>query len=185
MDEKRLAQIEVRAAAATPGPWRHESFPSGTEYVHMRNASSKDGPRVFGPDKSDQDGHIGAHMTLCNVPAFQVLTGETEQQLDAEKRANAAFIARSRQDVVDLVAEVRRLRGQGGPPQVEESDVSYREKSVALMLEAAEELRQDLIDGCRFDDAMVVRDLIHYVKRAQETDPGRREAGGDTGKAAE
>lgn len=107
-----LQAIEKRLAAATPGPWKHESFPSGTEYVHMRNASCKDGPRISGPDHSDQDGHVGAHMNLYNVAAFAALTGETEEKLVQEKRANAEFIAHAREDVELLLQEVRRLRGE-------------------------------------------------------------------------
>lgn len=114
MTSDELDAIERRAAAATRGPWRHDSFPSGTEYVHMRNASSKDGPRILGPDHSDQDGHVGAHMSLHNVPAFEALTGETEGQLEREKCANAEFIAHAREDVPRLVAEVRRLRALAG-----------------------------------------------------------------------
>src|SRR3990172_3884430 len=110
MTLEELNAIERRAAAASPGPWKHESFQSGTEYVHMRNASSKDGPRIFGPDRSEQDGHVGVHMFLHNVPAFLALTGETEEQLEREKRANAEFIAHAREDIPKLVDDVKRLR---------------------------------------------------------------------------
>jgi hypothetical protein len=109
-----LDHIEALAADATPGPWRHDSFGSGTEYVHMRQASGKGGPRIMGPDHSDQDGHVGAHMYLHNVPAFSVLTGESEVRLEREKTANAAFIAVAREAVPLLVAEVRRLRRKLG-----------------------------------------------------------------------
>ena len=105
-----LSEIEARAAAATPGPWEHMSYPSGTEYVHMRHASGRSGPRIMGPDHSDQDGHVGAHMNLYNVSAFTALTGETEIMLEREKTANAEFVAHAREDVPRLVAEVRRLR---------------------------------------------------------------------------
>lgn len=77
----------------TPGPWRLECYQSGTVYVHMRNASGKSGPRIMGPDHSDQDGHVGAHMFLHNVPAFKALTGETEADLEAERLANGKLIA--------------------------------------------------------------------------------------------
>lgn len=107
-----LSAIEKRLVEATAGPWLHESFESGTEYVHMRYASCKNGQRVFGPDKSDQDGHVGAHMHLYNVPAFAALTGETTEHLTKEKWANAEFIAHSRQDVELLVLEVHRLRAE-------------------------------------------------------------------------
>lgn len=107
MTHEELERIKVRAAQATKGPWEHISFGSGTEYVRMRDASGK-GPPILGPDKSEQDGHIGAHMHLYNVPAFQVLTGESEDVLVREKSANAEFIAHSRQDVDGLMAEVER-----------------------------------------------------------------------------
>lgn len=110
MAELDLDAIEKRLAEATPGPWKHESFPSGSEYVHMRNASGKEGPRIMGPDHSDQDGHVGAHMFLYNVAAFAALTGEHEKMLEQEKWGNAEFIAHAREDVELLVLEVRRLR---------------------------------------------------------------------------
>jgi len=112
MTRKELDEIERRASAATSGPWQHESFPSGTEYVHMRFASGKRGPAIFGPDKSDQDGHVGAHMNLYNVPAFRTLTSETEEDLHREKAANAEFIAHAREDVPRLLAEVHALQAK-------------------------------------------------------------------------
>lgn len=108
MTHEELERIKVRTARATRGPWEHISFGSGTEYVKMRNASGKNGGAIIGPDHSDQDGHVGAHMFLFNVPAFQVLTGESEDALVREKSANAEFIANSRQDVDGLLAEVER-----------------------------------------------------------------------------
>lgn len=118
LTERELSEIDARLAAATPGPWRWDSFGSGTEYVHMRNASGRTGPRIMGPDHSDQDGHVGAHMFLHNVSAFQALTGEDERGLEREKAANAEFIAHARDDVPRLLAEVRRLRVRlgGGRP---------------------------------------------------------------------
>ena len=112
MTNAELDAIEKRMAEASPGPWTHDSYPSGTEYVHMRHASGKSGPRIMGPDGTDQDGHVGAHMSLYNVPAFVALTGEQEEKLVLEKWGNAEFIAHSRQDVPALVAEVRRLKAQ-------------------------------------------------------------------------
>ena len=77
----------------TPGPWTVKYYPSGTIYIHMRNASGKDGPTLKGSDFSDQDGHVGAHTFLHNVPAFEALRGETEDQLREERVANAVLIS--------------------------------------------------------------------------------------------
>ena len=77
----------------TPGPWRVEIYQSSTVYIHMRNASGKSGPAIMGPDFTDQDGHVGAHTFLHNIAAFKALTGETEEDLYAERIANACLIA--------------------------------------------------------------------------------------------
>lgn len=107
MDQKRINEIKARLAKATLGPWIHTSFDSGTEYVTMRDV----GKGFLDPDKADASGSLGARVELHNVPAFEVLQGETEEKLEEEQRANAEFIAHARQDVEDLVAEIERLRG--------------------------------------------------------------------------
>lgn len=140
MTEDRLKEIEALAALATPGPWKSISYGSGTEYVHMRHASAKDGPAILGPDQSDQDGHVGAHMNLYNVPAFRALTGETEEALIQEKRMNARFIANARQDVPDLVAEVRRLQGALESAKAHADAASDSNNCRGADLEAAENL---------------------------------------------
>ena len=93
----------------TPGPWTVEMFPSGSVYIHMRKASGKNGPAIFGPDFSDQDGHVGAHTFLHNVSAFKALTGETEEQLHEERVANAYLIAAA----PDLLEALKGLKENG------------------------------------------------------------------------
>lgn len=84
MTDDELSQIEARANAATPGPWREirRDDPScAAEYV------------IAGADD------ISVACTSCNG---EYCTGMTD--------ADCAFIAAARTDVPALVAEVRRLR---------------------------------------------------------------------------
>lgn len=83
MDEERLAEIEARANAATPGPWEagESAFDSST------GGGSCLG--VFAPTK------YSPRALLAN---------------EVFDEADAAFIAHARADVPDLVAEMRRLR---------------------------------------------------------------------------
>lgn len=89
-----------RAGKASEGPWKHESFQSGSEYVGMRNALPG---RPFNPDHSDANGYMGAHMFLYNAPKFK----ESYELLKVEKNNNAEFIAHARTDVPELA---RRLK---------------------------------------------------------------------------
>lgn len=90
MGGQRLAEIEARANAATPGPW-----------------SSEDGPRVL-----DSEGFES--ITVWVVRGLRTATLALIRHMAgtyaSERDANAAFIAHARQDVPELVAEVKRLR---------------------------------------------------------------------------
>jgi hypothetical protein len=84
LSEDDLAQIERRIAAASPGPW--------TAFY---------GPGIGGDDfirVSEQDGEPDMYVSRDREPAAE---------------ADLEFIAEARQDVPRLLAEVRRLRGQG------------------------------------------------------------------------
>jgi hypothetical protein len=81
MTPERLAEIEARTEAATPGPWFADS--------HVVD---------FGrPYRSD-----------VYVP-FAVVHAHADHRT-RQQEINAAFIAHARADVPDLVAEVHRLR---------------------------------------------------------------------------
>lgn len=88
MSPEQLAEIEARAAAATPGPWEVAGAGGlrGTDEYFVR----------MGEDDAYNDVAIASDI-------FDPIYNEIS-------KANAAFIAHARADVPALVAEVRRLR---------------------------------------------------------------------------
>lgn len=90
MDEKRLAEIEGRVAKASPGPWTEGGAHGGRFRDEL-----VDGPNSRGDPE---------------FPVWPIIRSCSSQ--DAWERwdaGNRAFVAHARQDVPDLVAEVRRL----------------------------------------------------------------------------
>lgn len=81
MTPAELDEIEARAAAATPGPWRPGTSEKGS---------------VFSPFALALEGPNGERNLLRLNPNFRVVE-------------DAVFIAAARADVPALVAEVRRL----------------------------------------------------------------------------
>lgn len=107
MNEAKLREIEERARAATPGPWRWWTSNS------FRRLSS---------DATGKDGDV-AH-------AF---THPVDRHPDISIReADQAFIAHARGDVPALVAEVRRLQAE-----VQARDESLRIALTPETLDAA------------------------------------------------
>lgn len=93
---ERLAEIEARAIAATPGPLRyHSNARPGMEAssVTLRVASDMPYPTV-------------AHLEIFNSDV-----GKPENAPQPE--ANGRLFANAREDVLALCAEVRRLRRDG------------------------------------------------------------------------
>ncbi|MFE4478597.1 MULTISPECIES: hypothetical protein [Streptomycetaceae] len=92
LSEEELSAIELRAGAATPGPWvaRLETRQGigGASFVQLR------------PDAPQDDEF---HLT-------RTTDGRTRTGPDPATDADLDFIAAARQDVPRLVAEVRRLR---------------------------------------------------------------------------
>ena len=82
LDEKRLSEIEARANAATPGPW----FPAGNANGYWVECGEK-----------GEDGE--RNQWIANIDSAV-----------KHERPDAAFIADARQDIPELLAEVRRLR---------------------------------------------------------------------------
>lgn len=82
MDEETLREIEKRAKAATPGPWESHDTEDGNWFVSM-------------PD----DG---------KATKLHLWFGDMEI-VEGQDLHNADFIARAREDVPALIAEVRRL----------------------------------------------------------------------------
>jgi hypothetical protein len=123
MNEERLAEIETRLGEATPGPWRHGSIGNllgswgGTDVLA---SEEKDASEV--PDLPHIEGLTGCRIvhTYSITKPYQHVTERTPDE-DGERRewtewlcrseADARFLAHARQDVEDLLAEVRRLKG--------------------------------------------------------------------------
>lgn len=97
MNEGRLKEIEARCEAATPGPWVSLGEPVHSSCV-ATSIEGPDGAVVIAPARCD------------NNPA----TGEPMGDFLDMNEADEIFIVHSRQDVVDLLREVRRLREQKG-----------------------------------------------------------------------
>lgn len=89
MTDEELAEIEARAAKATPGPW------------------------VVAPWDGDE-GNVRLTVTVGpDAGGWMVADGDWHGPGDAphDREANAAFMAAARADVPALLAEVRRLQG--------------------------------------------------------------------------
>ncbi len=83
MNQERLAEIQARCNAATPGPWFHE----------VTSDVQRVGPKIGNEHPYDGVG-----------PTFEVWRKQPGRLEDL------MFIAASRSDVPDLIAEVKRLR---------------------------------------------------------------------------
>ena len=96
MGDERLAEIEARANAATPGPWTplDDGF-YGYVCVGVRDAE---------PGKWSQIKGKAFDAVICG--------GEPNEGRMAEDDPDTRFIAHARGDVPDLIAEVRRLRAE-------------------------------------------------------------------------
>lgn len=87
LSDARLAEIEARANAATPGPWSPAPYSGADPHDRIVVGSNND--------------------WLLNVGA---LVHEAISPKNPQEYADAEFIAHARTDVPALVAEVRRLR---------------------------------------------------------------------------
>jgi hypothetical protein len=90
LTDERLAEIEARRNAATPGPWEQVN-----KSVRVMGTATTYAPNAY-------EGGI------CNCLGAQRLY--RDKVIDDRAMANAAFIAHAPDDVADLLAEVRRLR---------------------------------------------------------------------------
>jgi hypothetical protein len=92
IDEKRLEAIECRSRHATPGPW--ETF-QGDD---LQNPEDYDGP------------YPKWRGVIPSAPGSEPVVERCKGDGYTDSILNTDFIAHARQDVPDLVAEVRRLR---------------------------------------------------------------------------
>lgn len=97
MTEERLREIDERAKRATPGQWAYDSYNTVLVDAEKIIASILDHPA---------DGNWGD-------PSTRPLEVNQERgKWYAESANNAEFIAHSRADIPDLIAEVRELRAK-------------------------------------------------------------------------
>jgi len=100
LTEKELAEVEARANAATPGPWR--SYRDGNQFIetgYPPAAKLVAASRVLGPVRP---WNPSALITF----GFKPEEYETVRFLDAD----ADFVAASRTDVPHLVDDLRAAR---------------------------------------------------------------------------
>jgi hypothetical protein len=90
ISDGELDEIEIRAAAASAAPWEAFVFP---------NPNDADFIRIGGLDDSQPDMYVRHYLGATEIPVPAI-------DLD--------FIARARQDIPRLVAEIRRLRDSKG-----------------------------------------------------------------------
>lgn len=89
LSDERLAEIEARVDAATPGPWQ-----SVYEY----------------PYDSAAAGRIRAFRSSSPDVLMTVHERYVGHQTSDQHEATATFVAHAREDIPDLLTEVRRLR---------------------------------------------------------------------------
>lgn len=90
-----LDAIEARAKAATPGPWKLER-----EELNAEDFSEEEQDAAF-------FSQIGPWEIQGHVGLWPKGGGDAEHD---QIEADAAFVEWAREDVLDLVAEIRRLR---------------------------------------------------------------------------
>jgi hypothetical protein len=124
MPDERLAEIEQRDQAATAGPWQW----FGNTDVHDVYLATPDRGRLYvmqfarwGMSSAQpvfRDDAARQMVKACEAPVYEVAPTATSRDdprvyradISGLRNADAEFIAASRQDVTDLLAEVRRLR---------------------------------------------------------------------------
>jgi len=81
-----LKELRRLAEAATQGEWKHNSYLSGTESILIRT-----GPNIIPKETpyEDNHGYIAAHVSCHDIRGFS----ESEDEIQAEKYNNAAYIA--------------------------------------------------------------------------------------------
>jgi hypothetical protein len=86
---------ELRALAleATPGPWTHNSYPSGTEFIRFG---------AEGPNRS----YRGAHITYYDI----VSLGLSDAESSRGKWADAEFITAAYAAIPALLDDLARIR---------------------------------------------------------------------------
>lgn len=125
MNEDRLTEIEARLRATTPGPWRHGSMSAGLRTAPETDVLVDEDWVVPADDPPAGLGEYAGQRlrsTFCvtqpisHVRATDPDSGEGQEGVDwlCRSEPDARFLAHARDDVADLLAEVRRLRRGAG-----------------------------------------------------------------------
>ena len=99
MDEQRLTEIEAREKAATPGPWGQWRGDDNTCATVYGIGPAGERPVVF-----------TEHPNFTAMHPWPNPDSEPREVLLGTRDEDEEFIAHARQDVLDLLAEVRRLQ---------------------------------------------------------------------------
>lgn len=102
LTDERLAAIEARCAAATPGPW---TYRRGRAWYRGDGAG-----RVWTDDEPAAEGRVASDVDDFVGPGIDTGCGCCQGSHLFESGPDGYFIAAARADVPDLVAEVRRLQ---------------------------------------------------------------------------
>lgn len=106
---ERLAEIERRANAATPGPWRETQARTsvGVGYIGIA-----DGVQIGDRDCTVGHQHLTAPTSDTSLPNGLVETKVTGPYTEPQPNADAAFIAHAREDIPDLIQHIRLLEAR-------------------------------------------------------------------------
>jgi hypothetical protein len=185
MDQKYLSEIKAREQAATPGSWRWDAAPcnqeiklvtshSGGYYVMeferygMRNAAPafQVYEKYSGPVmKRGSKGMVRADKLCKSIPGKEHHVG-FDDYID---HPDADFIAHSRADVTELLAEVERLQEMLADSFQGHllNELDAKDQQIATLKKELETAQSDLnilseITGIR------VKDITGYIQQAQE-----------------
>ena len=105
LSDERLAEIEGRHKAAMPGPWKLDGRNAiGEEHKAQRKAlRAINGQLIYGLEV------VSGHLWVITSGAS---LGAAQLDVVFSTAGNLAFVLHAPEDVSDLLAEVRRLKGE-------------------------------------------------------------------------
>lgn len=121
----RLGEIRVRADAATPGPWLHETSLTMDDSVHYAIRTRDPMPEhpwsprfvawmtgLLLPYVRPSNRPKGAYCDSCRHMCYRGREVAIDVRQDTETEADASFLASAREDVPWLLAEIDRLSAE-------------------------------------------------------------------------
>ena len=138
MTDEELREIEARAEAATPEPWREGN-------------TGRDDPGWVELDAGEDEG-TGIAQVVNGSGTGRIARARWSWISDDDTRANTSFIAHARADVPALIAEVRRLQSALATARAEER-------------EACAQYLEDHAAGCAANDPDT--DYSPYLRAAR------------------